>query len=242
MSACATSTTAETARQLSKSETVLAGSIELPGATAIPKVGAQLTYGLGRGDISARLGTALFLYTAGVGARFYPTPAMTLSLQANASALYEIGVLGVAEGWVHLYSLTPRISSAVKGERVFYGGFQTNLHHRIHKSYDPSSPQGKQSAIAPGTFIGWDFYLPRLPIGGQIELLFSPLIYRVGEDTLRLISVDHDSISGLELSVALYWRPGSSAQSDLEPTAPLLEPDHLDSNTLPTTPGGIPLY
>ncbi|MBA2663195.1 MAG: hypothetical protein H0U74_12960 [Bradymonadaceae bacterium] len=109
--ACAT-TTMHPPRQLGSGELVGTVAIDEPGWWILPRLGGQLVYGLGIGDISAHVGTAFVTVNGGVGARLYLSDFLIAGLQSNAHISPYFAIL----------SLTPRLTTSGRGPRIVYGG------------------------------------------------------------------------------------------------------------------------
>ncbi len=199
------STTMRTARQLEPGDVVLSGSAEEFGAFLIPRVSVQGIYGFGLGDVSAHVGTSVFLYNAGVGSRFYLGERWNLGLQLDGFTLPGARpTWQLATGAIFSGSLT--LTSSVRSDSGMYGGLYLGA-LGAHEQ-DTSTFEGMNAGIIFGADVlqgdNW---------GMQVESRFSPLMLsstgRVGVfpvSTIRSVDFDSNLTFILQFGVGIYRR------------------------------------
>lgn len=120
-SGCAT-TSMQPARPLSDGETVTTLYLDEPGFLYIPRAGAQVTKGLGGGDVSANVSASVWHADVGVGGRAYLSDRWSLMLQNQTAFMYEYrdGTIGWNTSMLAVRSMPPP-------DGWFYGGWQGGL-------------------------------------------------------------------------------------------------------------------
>ena len=190
----------ETANQLEDGDVVLAGSIDNIGYGPIPRASFTAMTGVeGSGDISAHIGTTLFTANIGLGARYYLTERVNLSLQGDASAvLIGIPVSPHNPRERVIVTAVPRVTTATKEGEFFYGGVQANVLTGFE------SENTELVGALGGVVLGLDFG-SRVDGGGiQGELVLYPLQYRDGKTTF-FADLNESQVVVFQFSFGGYW-------------------------------------
>lgn len=110
------------ARPLNEGETVTTLYLDEPGFLYVPRLGGQVTQGVGGGDVSANLSASFWHADLGIGARRYLSDRWSLMVQNQTAFLYEFD--DGALGWNTLM-LAGRSMPPPDGH--FYGGFHGGI-------------------------------------------------------------------------------------------------------------------
>lgn len=239
LSGCA-GPTVQTSRHLRSGEINLSGSLDIPGATIIPRVNGEVMYGLGgKADMSLAIGTTLLSYNAGLGGRVYLGDRFTLGLQAAWTQAVVDDFDGL-NGWM---TTSMRLTTATDADWPVYGGlsgvaaFAENDDKFGFYSANVGLVGGVERRLSKHTLV-------------QIELTLAPLM--IGRDGVALfpgVSTSGDERFSpfiAQLSAAFHW--GWHADDDrakpspepakASPGEPL--PDHLRPTRREDTPAPVP--
>lgn len=204
-------TTMQTSRQLDKGEIVYSGALDLPGFFYIPRASAQAMYGFGAGDISAHVGTSLFLVNAGISGRAYLTPWLTAGLQSDFMVFSigdSLGGLRSEQNAFGFLTLSPRLTTATIEGDLFYGGLQSNL------IFDAGSEAGLEFTAAFVGMIGGLEYVITDTLAFQIELTVSPFYF----DSSGVNSFFNEGGFAFQMGLGINWGTGRA------PTPPPTQP------------------
>ncbi len=113
-------TRVEPATQLDGGDVVMSSFLDVPGSLFfLPRGGAAVTVGVfGVGDVSGHVATSIYSYHAGGSARVY------LGEEAIVGA--QVDLMHNLDGGGHRI-ITPRLMTAAKPGREYYGGVQANI-------------------------------------------------------------------------------------------------------------------
>lgn len=162
------STTMRTARQLEAGDLVLSGGLDEPGFLYVPRVSAQVMYGIGVGDLSVHAGTTLVMLNGGLGARFYLGERWNAGLQLDANGI--LGNSGDVD-FSGLYSGTLQVTTAARKKYGLYGGF----HLAGHTSAD--GDRNVEPPVFNAGLVGGVDILLADDVGMQLEARFAPLAF-----------------------------------------------------------------
>ncbi len=211
-SGCAV-TKMETARQLDEGEFVVSGSADWPGFFfVIPKIQGNVMYGYGPGDVSFHMGSAIFMYNAGLGKRLYLLDWLNLSLQADAMMMLPgmVPFDSSGESTLAMLTATPRLTTSADEGRPFYGGVQSNIitaaFYRPDDGweYDPGD-----FFLLAGLVAGLDYLFESSGIGFQLEVILYPVAYNREEGLAHAAQARGELPFPMfgQLSLGGYYRP-----------------------------------
>lgn len=182
-------------RQLDAGETVLQGSLDLPGFGLMPRASGGLTHGVGGGDLGVHLGTSAFTGHAGAHGRVYLDPAV-ISLQGTvATNLVSFGDLVSSDNF-GFFTSTMRIGNLPRPSRegspqIFYGGFEVTGFIPYRETYEGDFELGSGDF---GTLTGGY---------GGLEHRVSDALHLQAEASVRVLGVGVDD--GAALVTGLFY-------------------------------------
>jgi hypothetical protein len=230
----------QTSRQLKDGEVILSGVADEPGFYVIPRLSANVAYGLGDvADINANLGTTVLTYSGGVGLRVYPTDWATLSVQGN------YGLLGVLSDRATdgILSITGKLTSTTKIDgRPVYGGLSmvgAGLRGSFTDFNDFSTTQTNEMrflSFSAGLVGGIETDLSD-DASLQVELSYMPIGTSGGSDGVGVFPISVDGLTPfiIQFGVAIHYRIGDEPAA--KPTKPV---DAQDPDALPPRPSADP--
>ena len=203
----------ETARQLDEGEFVVSGSADWPGFLVfIPRLQGNVTYGYGPGDVSVHLGSAIFMYNAGLGKRLYLSEWLNLSLQADAMMMLPgmVPFDSSGERTLAMLTATPRLTTSADERRPFYAGVQSNIITvAMHHPNDGWEFEPREFMLLGGLVAGLDYLFEPTGIGFQLEVILYPFAYNQQDGLSHAAQAQGEMPFPMfgQLSLGGYFRP-----------------------------------
>ncbi len=197
----------ETARQLEQGELVTSGSLDWPGALFLPRVAGNAMYGVGgHGDVSAHAGTTIITANAGIGGRVYLGERFTASVQAdgiyNFDPVESDFLTGGDQIGRAIIAVTPRITTAVRDDELFYAGIHGHYLGMINRPAEGGLDYS-QGRMPVGFLVGVDHLFAGGNWGFQAELSAMPVAIDFEEGP---IFFDSPPYFYPQLGVGMYYR------------------------------------
>lgn len=187
----------ETARQLSSGEVMVAGTLDLPGFLYIPRAGGYVMVGVGDvADVSVHAATTIFNLNAGLGGRAYLGDDFILSLQGDYYWFF-VGEFSPSDA---LLVATPRLTTAARDNRFYYGGVQSTIMTGL------DGPEFFGAAV--GVLGGLDYWWQSTGLGIQTEIIFQPITVGPGGFDSVFFAFGGGSAGNPEASLATFQISG----------------------------------
>ena len=194
----------ETAHQLGADETVFAVSLDNVGYGPIPRLGFSYLQGIeGQGDFGIHAGTTIFTANAGLSGRYYLTDRLNLGLQTDfMGVLFHFPLIEAEVFSGELWTVTPRLTTAVKDGEILYGGVQALAVTGFNlRGDDPP----EFLALLGGLVLGFDFGSRADQGGIQLEILVYPFGYRQGRIGHTFYDLDEATPILGQISIGGYF-------------------------------------